>query len=392
MSNQDNVVIIGSGAAAVSAAKALRAGDAALKIDIYSDEQVPPYFRPSLTLALTSNPPEPRPMNKPEFYVNANIGLHLGMLAVKIDREAQLVIFSDDSKVAYGRLLIAVGAHCYIPQIPGIGLPEAMSLRNHKDLRRLQGFLEIPRNILVIGAGMLGLELAAKLLELNHRVTMVECAPGLLHKQLSATGGDFYEELIKDVVNMKIVTGSAVKEICGSDHVEGVNLADGRHFECDLVIISTGVISNADLAKQCGLESRHGIVVDHLLRTADPAIFAAGDCAEVECRNFGLWEPALAQGKAAAGTILGESDGFQCKSYGAFLNAFGTKVYSIGQVDGDDYSEVRDDEKKDFRKIFFGGGNVIGGFMIGDTSKMLQLSHAVNEQYNKTQAAEAGLL
>lgn len=392
MSNQDHVVIIGSGAAAVSAAKALRAGNTELKIDIYSDETVPPYFRPSLTFALTSEPPEPRPMNKPDYYDKAKIGLHLDMAATAIDRAAKTVTFKDGSKVNYSHLLIAVGAHCFIPPISGIDLPEAMSLRNQKDLKRLQGLLKTPRNVLVIGAGMLGLELAAKLLELEHQVTLVECAPGLLHKQLSEAGGDFYEELIKDVANMKIITGSAVKEICGSDHVTGANLADGRHVKCDLVVISTGVISNSDLAQQCGLECRKGIAVDNLMRTADPAIFAVGDCAEVECRNFGLWEPALAQGKAAAATILGKPDGFLCQSYGAFLNAFGTKLYSIGYVAGDDYAEVRDDAKKEFRKVFFGGDKVVGGFMIGDTSKMMLLNRAVNEQYSKAQATEVGLI
>lgn len=392
MSNRDNVIIIGSGAAAVSAAKALRAGNAELKIDIYSDEVVAPYFRPSLTFALTSKPPEPRPMNPPDFYEQAGIGLHLGMFANTIDRSTKTVTFKDGSKATYSHLLIAVGAHCFIPPISGIDLPEAMSLRNQKDLKRLQEFLKTPRNVLVIGAGMLGLELAAKLLELEHQVTLVECAPGLLHKQLSEAGGDFYEELIKDIANMKIITGSAVKEICGSDRVTGANLADGRHLKCDLVVISTGVISNADLAQQCGLACHHGIVVDNLMRTADPAIFAAGDCAEVECRNFGLWEPALAQGKAAAATILGKPEGFQCREYGAFLNAFGTKLFSIGYIGGDDYVEVRDDAKKSFRKVFFGGDRVVGGFMIGDTGKMMLLSRSVNEQYSKAQATEAGLI
>lgn len=390
MNNQTNVVIIGGGAAAVSAAKALRAGDPELKIDIYTKESIPPYFRPSLTFGVMSTPPEPRLISKPEFYVSSNIGLHLNMNAIAIDREAKTVTFADDSKVSYTYLLIATGTHRVIPKIPSVKLPEVISLCDHRDLKALLELLKVRRNIVVIGTGVLGLELASVLLQVKHHVTVVG-ASGLLKNQLNAAGRAFYEEIIKKVPDFEVVTGSAVKEICGAGRVEGVNLIDGRHLECDLVIISAGATSNVDLAQQCGLEYDKGIAIDNQMRTSDPAIFAAGDCAEVACQTFGLWEPALAQGKVAASAILGKPEIFHCKCYGGFLNAFGTKLYSIGFVDGDDSVEMRDDANKNYSQIFFGGDSVVGGFMIGDTNKMMALTKAVNEQYTKAQAKEQGL-
>lgn len=390
MGNQTNVVIIGGGAAAVSAAKALRAGDPELKIDIYSKETLHPYFRPSLTFAVISKPPEPRLISKPDFYATSNIGMHLNMNAVAIDRGAKTVTFEDGSKVSYTYLLLATGTHRVTPQIPGITLPEIVSLRNHEDLEQMLELLKAQRRILVIGAGILGLELAGALLELKHHITVVGAA-GLLNHQLNDEGREFYGKIVKEVPNFEVVTGSHVKEICGSDHVEGVNLVDGRHLECDLVIVSAGAVSNLDLAQQCGLECRKGVAVDYHMRTSDPAIFAAGDCSEVACQTFGLWEPALMQGKVAASAILGKEEKFLCKCYGAFLNAFGTKLYSIGFIDGDDSVQMRDDEKKNYRQIFFGGDSVIGGFMIGDTAKMIVLTKAVNEQYTKAQAQAEGL-
>lgn len=392
MSRKPGVVIIGSSAAAVSAAKALRAGDPEINISIYSEEKVLPYFRPSLSFALAAQPPEPRPMNKPEFYTSSNIAMNLGMTAVSIDRKQKTVRFADGSKVPYQSLLLAVGASCFVPPIPGVTLPGVLSLRDQADLERLLDFLKIPRQILLIGGGMLGLELAATLLQMRHRVTIVECAPYLLNSQLDEAGGKFYTKLIESTEGLEIITGSAVKELSGDEHVSGATLTNGGTLDCNLAIVSAGARSNIKLARNCGLECRHGIVVDDFMRTDDPAILAAGDCAEVQCRSFGLWEPALAQGKTAALTILGQPEAFTCRVYGATLNVFGTKLYSIGIIGGDDCREFQDNAKNTLRQIFFADGRVIGGYMIGDTSAMMALNRAVNEQQTEEQAAANGLI
>jgi nitrite reductase (NADH) large subunit len=386
------VVIIGSGAAGVSAAKALRTRDAELRIDIYSDEEVPPYFRPSLSFAIAQQPPEPRPMNPPEFYREKNIGLHLNMRAEAIDRTGKKVRFADGSEESYDFLLLATGASCFIPPIPGVALPEAMSLRDHRDLVKLMALLERKRHALIVGCGVLGLELSGSLLKLGHRVTMIETAPTILPRQLDAVAGEMYMEMLSGVENLEIILGSGVQEILGADHVEGAVLADGSRIDCDLVMISAGARANRELAEACGLNTDRGILVGPDMVTNDPAIFAAGDCVEIICRTYGLQEPAIEQGRIAAARILGDDQAaFSCGVYGATLTAFGVKLFSAGATGGDDCREFIDREKKIYRKIFLAGGRVVGGILLGDTSRSVILKQAIAAQLDGTHAAEAGL-
>ncbi len=386
------VVIIGSGAAGVSAAKALRARDAEVRIDIYSDEDVPPYYRPSLSFAIAMNPPEPRPMNSPEFYRDKNIGLHLNALAGAVDRTAKKVRFADGSEVPYDFLLLATGARCFIPPIPGTDLPEVMSLRDRRDLVKLMGFQSEPRKVLIIGCGVLGLELAGSLLKLGDKVTMIETAPMILPRQLDAAGSELYTEMLSKVENLKIITGSGVREIFGDGHVEGAVLLDGSRIECDLVLVSAGTRANQQLAADCGLKTDRGIMVNAAMRTDDPAVYAAGDCAEVICRSYGLQEPAIEQGKIAAAGMLGEPAMFNCGIYGATLNAFGIKLYSAGAIGGDDSLEFIDRENKIYRKIYLAGERAVGGILLGDTSKMAILKQAISAQLDEEQVRKTGLI
>ncbi len=386
------VVIVGSGAAGVSAAKALRARDAEMQINIYTDEEVPPYFRPSLSFAIAENPPEPRPMNPPAFYKDKDIGLNLEMKAESIDRAAKSVRFGDGSEAPYDYLLLATGASCFIPPVPGVKLPEVLSLRDHRDLVELMGYLTKPRKVLIIGCGVLGLELAGSLLKLGNEVTMIETAPTILPRQLDAAGGELYLEQVKNVPKLKILLGSGVKEITGAEHVEGAVLLDGSRIECDLVLVSAGTRANIDLAKNAGLKTDRGIIVDEHMATDDPAIYAAGDCAEIVCRTYGLQEPAMVQGKVAAEQILGDDSVFSCGIYGATLTAFGIKMFSAGAIGGDDSREFIDRDKKIYRKIFLAGGKVVGGILMGDIGKGVALKQAISGQINEAHAVEDGLI
>lgn len=386
------VVIIGSGAAGVSAAKTLRTRDADIRIDIYSDEEVPPYFRPSLSFAIAQQPPEPRPMNPPEFYRDRNIGLHLNMRAEAVDRAARKVRFADGSEEAYDFLLLATGARCFIPPVPGMTLPEVMSLHDRRDLVKLMEQLKKTRHVLIVGCGLLGLELAGSLLKLGLRVTMIETAPTVLPRQLDAVGGEMYMEMLGRVENLNIIPGSGVREILGREHVEGAVLADGSRIECDLVMASAGSRANQELARDCGLKTNHGILVGPGMETDDPAIFSAGDCAEIICRTYGLQEPAMEQGRVAAARILGDEHAeFSCGIYGATLTAFGIKLFSIGAIGGDDCREFMDSENKVYRKIFLAGGRVVGGILLGDTSRMMVLKQVISAQLDEQHAREAGL-
>ncbi len=388
----EKIVIIGSGAAGVSAAKTLRARNENITIDIYTEEECVPYFRPSLTFAVAMNPPVPRPISPPEFYQEKRIGMHLNMKAVRLDRTARKVIFADGSEAVYDKLLLATGARCFVPPIPGADLPEVMTLRNARDLQNLMAVLKQPRKVLVIGCGVLGLELAGSLLKLGNEVTMIEAAPTILPRQLDANGGRLYMDGLAKVDKLKIVLGSGVKEITGEGHVSGAVLLDGSKVECDLVMVSAGNRANLELAKDAGLKTDRGIAVNEMMETEDPAIYAAGDCAEIICRNFGLWEPALEQGKVAAGRMLDEPGKFNCGVYGATLNAFGIKLYSIGAIGGDNAFETIDQEKRIYRKIFMAGGKIVGGILLGDTSQMATLSQAINAQLDEQHIREAGLI
>ncbi len=266
-------LIIGGGMTADAAAKSIRKHDEKGTIGMIGSESNPPYERPPLTKALWTK-------NKPVESIDldtqrANVELHLGRTAVDLDRESKTVIDDRGDRYHYGRLLLATGAR---PRTLPFTAERVINFRTVDDYKALRELARPGAHIAVVGGGFIGGELAASLSTVGCKVTML--FPG------EAIGAGRYPHALSNFLNeyfreRGVELRPEVRLVDGRSKDDAVELAlsDGASLSFDAVVAGLGVVPNTELAVKAGLKVTDGIVVDELLRTSDPSIWAAGDVA-----------------------------------------------------------------------------------------------------------------
>ena len=365
------VAIIGSGAGGLAAAESLRKRNDKAQIDLYTREELLPYYRPVLTRALADKVEDTEYFIHPEhFYAKNRINLHLGATVESLSPRDKSFRLADGQTVTYDKLVLATGASCFIPPIQGADLPEVVALREKTDFDRLNGLLAGgSKKVAIVGGGLLGLETADALHRLGHNVTVLEACPSVLPRQLDPDGSPLFTKIIRKS-GVEIHYGVYVEEILGEGKVTGLKTRAPQEIPADIVIVSAGIRPNVELAKAAGLKTDRGIEVNERMQTSDSGIYAVGDCAAVHGRCGGLWEPASLQGNVAGANIAGDEKTYACKLYGATLAAFGTSLFSIGDLGAGDgkYEQIMEYNELGgkYRKIFFKDDKVVGGVLLGD--------------------------
>jgi NADPH-dependent 2,4-dienoyl-CoA reductase/sulfur reductase-like enzyme/nitrite reductase/ring-hydroxylating ferredoxin subunit len=301
----ESVVIVGAGAAGAAAAEALRRYGYTGPISMIGVEA--PVDRPNLSkdyLAGTA-PEEWMPLRSAEFYDEAGIDLISGEAVAGIDPTARSVHLEGGRQLAYGALLLATGAEPRRLDVPGGDLPHVHYLRSLEDSRAIIAALEDATRVAVIGAGFIGLEVAASLRHREIEVTVIAPEDVPLAELVGETLGHFVEDLHREH-GVEFRLGRGVTEIRAGE----VILDDGSGVAADLVVIGIGVIPRTDLGDSAGLNVDDGIVVDDHLLTSDPNIWAAGDVARYpgpdgEPVRVEHWVLAERQGQAVARNMLG---------------------------------------------------------------------------------------
>jgi NADPH-dependent 2,4-dienoyl-CoA reductase/sulfur reductase-like enzyme/nitrite reductase/ring-hydroxylating ferredoxin subunit len=309
-SNPESVVIIGAGAAGATAAETLRRYGYTGPISLIGDEA--PVDRPNLSkdyLAGTA-PEEWMPLRGSDFYEKSNIDLILDAHVVGLDPAGKTVELDNGRQLPYGALLLAPGAEPKRLSITGADLAHVHYLRSFEDSRRIIEQLDTAKNAVVVGAGFIGLEVAASLRHRGLDVAVAEPDEVPLARAVGETLGRFALALHKEH-GVVFHLGRTVAEI----REQEVVLDDGTTIPADLVVVGIGVIPRLDLAEKAGLDVDAGIVVDDRLRTSDPHIWAAGDAARYPDPRAGMvrvehWVLAQRQGQAAARNILGHDVAF----------------------------------------------------------------------------------
>jgi len=274
----ENIVIIGAGQAAIQAIQSLRAEGFAGPITLVGEEAYPPYQRPPLSKAyLLGQLERPRLFLKSDaYYAEAGVELLVNTTATAIDRAAKTVALSDGRMLAYDRLLLTTGARVRKLRCPGADLPGIFYLKSIADVDALQAQFLPGKRIAIVGAGYIGLEVAAVGAKTGLKVTVFEAMDRVMARAVSPSISDFFmAEHLKGGVDIRLNTG--VEGFEGNGRVERI-LAGGKAYDVDLVLVGIGVIANDELARDAGLAATDGIVVDKNAMTSDPAIFAAGDC------------------------------------------------------------------------------------------------------------------
>lgn len=279
---RDNVVIIGAGQAALSCAAGLRELGHEGEIVILSDEPWLPYQRPPLSKAflLGKTTTDRLSLRPQEFFDKSRISVHRGVPAVSIDRSRREVELTGGRRLGYDKLVIATGSRARtLPENVTQGLAGIFTLRSIDDADRLRRSMTDASRVLLIGAGYIGLEVAAISVEMGHQVTIVEMADRIL-KRVACGDTARAVEALHTRRGAKLITGTSLARFTSSDgRVTGAMLSDGTAIAADLVVVGIGGAANDQLAAACGLEVGNGIVVDSFCRTSDPDILAAGDCA-----------------------------------------------------------------------------------------------------------------
>lgn len=309
----EKIVIVGAGQAATQAATSLRAGGFEGSITMLGEEAALPYQRPPLSKAYLSGAMSmERVTLKPaQAWEDDNVAVLTSTTVVRIDRGQKAVTTQDGRIFSYDALILATGSRVRKITCPGADLAGVHYLRTVSDVDGLRAEMTAGKRLVVIGGGYIGLEVAAIAQKAGLDVTILEAAPRVLARVAPPVVSAFFETLHKDA-GVKLMTNVHITAITGQTHVTGVELGDNTCLDADLVLVGIGILPNAELAVEAGIDAPNGITTDKDARTSDPCIYAIGDCAARPLVHYAdrvarleSVHNALEQGKLAAAAILG---------------------------------------------------------------------------------------
>lgn len=306
-------MIIGGGHAAGQCAASLRQKGWTGEIVIAGEENYPPYQRPPLSKAYLAGELEAeRLLFKPAaFYERENVTLRTGLRAETIDRAGKTVGFKGAPSLEYSRLVIATGARVRRLNCPGSDLEGVGYVRSIADVDALKGRFKKDARIAIIGAGYIGLEVAAVAAKRGLKVAVFEIADRVMSRVTSPAVSHFFEDFHRGH-GVDIRLGVGVEAFEGEGSLAAAVLSDGTRAPCDIAVVGIGVVPNQEIAAAAGLATDDGILVDEFTRTKDPFIYAIGDCTRHPSRYFGgllrleSVHNALEQAKTAAAAVCGE--------------------------------------------------------------------------------------
>jgi NADPH-dependent 2,4-dienoyl-CoA reductase/sulfur reductase-like enzyme len=329
----ETFVLIGGGLAGAKAAETLRAEGFDGRVVLVAEEPEAPYERPPLSKGylLGGEEREKARVHEPGWYETHDVDLRTGVRAVRLDAAGHRVELATGEELAYDKLLLATGSSARRLPVPGAGLDGVRYLRTLADADRLKADLAgRGRQLVIVGAGWIGLEVAAAARSHGNAVTVVEPQPTPLHAVLGQRMGEVFARLHRQH-GVDLFTDTTVREIRGADGRVASVVTD-RHagLPADLVVVGIGALPNTQVAAAAGLEVDNGVVTDHALRASAPDVFAAGDVAASFHPLYGRhvrvehWANALHGGPAAARSMLGQDVTYDRVPY------FYTDQYDLG--------------------------------------------------------------
>ena len=275
----EHLVIVGAGQSAIQCITSLRKEDYSGLITLVGEEEHLPYQRPPLSKGFLEDTVSNERLyfKKLEFFVENKVQLKLGTKAEEIDIENNNIHLSDNTKLSFDKLVFATGSSVRKLDFPGKDLNSIHYLRGLDDALSIKKDLQTRQNIVVVGAGYIGLEVAAIAAKQNKSVTVIEMADRVMNRTVDPQISDYYLKLHqKNGVTFKFNT--SLKEIVGASNPEKVICSDGTEVKADMVIIGAGIMPNVELAENAGLSCDNGIVVNEFGKTDHANIYACGDC------------------------------------------------------------------------------------------------------------------
>ena len=363
-------VVIGASAAGINAIRELRKLDKSCEIILISkDEQI--YSRCILHHYLSGH----RRLSElcfvePDFIELFKVDWYKGKACIAVKPEEKLVVLEDGETVAYDKLLLATGSCTYIPPIKNLReANNVIGFRNIKDIELLKEVVKNHKNIVVIGAGLVGMDCVSGLIEMERgiSISLVEMAEWMLVKQLDPRAAKTYQDAFSERgIRQYYGTGVAEAILDHTGKITSVVLSDGTNIPCDYVIMTTGVRANIGFLEGSGLEvTQTGLMFDETGKTSDDNIYGAGDISGMNP----IWPVAVKEGIIAASNMAGVprkmTDFFASK---ATMNFFHIPTMSLGNVNPEDdsYSIEILETKDSYKKIVHKNGKIEGAILQGD--------------------------
>ncbi|ARC87324.1 NAD(P)/FAD-dependent oxidoreductase [Rhodovulum sp. MB263] len=345
-----HIVIIGAGQAGAALAAKLRALGHDGPLTLIGNETVPPYQRPPLSkkYLLGAMPVDRLYLRPPAFYAEAGIDLRLGERVTGIDRTRRRLHLGKH-EIAYDMLALATGAAPRrLPAGIGGALEGVHVVRSLADVDAMAPDFRPGARALIVGGGYIGLEAAAVAATQGLQVTLIEAAPRILQRVAAPQTSDWFRAL-HAAHGVKIREATGLVRLLGKTRVTGAELADGRVIEADFVILGIGVAPETALAEAAGLAIEAGIAVDAMGRTADPAIWAAGDCTSLPYRGSRIRlesvQNAIDQAEAVAANMLGAEAPYVPKPW-FWSDQYDVKLQIAGLNSGYDRVVVRPGDRE----------------------------------------------
>ncbi|WP_420339651.1 NAD(P)/FAD-dependent oxidoreductase [Roseibium sp.] len=310
---QEEIVIVGAGQAGAQVAQSLRQGGFEGALRLIGDEAHPPYQRPPLSKKFLAGEigAEGLWLRPPAFYTTNTIDHIPNTSVVGIDRSAKRVQLENGDTISYGKLVLATGTKARLLPIKGSEKDGVVTLRSIGDVDAIRDRLSKSQNLVIIGAGYIGLEVAAVARALGKDVCVIEAQDRPMKRVVSETVSGFFAKLHSDNgVQLRLNTG--IEALEGGEAVDSIKLSNGDSVPADLVLVAVGAEPNDQLAADAGLDTDNGVLVDGAAQTSDPDIYAVGDCTRFYSGRYSRSvrmesvQNAIDQAKIAAQALLGQ--------------------------------------------------------------------------------------
>lgn len=367
-----DIAIVGGGLAAAAAAESYRKAGGTGDVTIFTQEPDLPVHRPPLSKAYLRGDEtlEQVYVHPAQFYRDHGIAIHRSSRVEHINPATKSLVLSGDRRVDWDTLVLATGARPRRLSVPGSDLPGIHYLRSLGSARALQEAYAGAKTAVIVGAGFIGMEVAATLTQKGIACTVIEMAPRLWPALVPEVTASFMRSYF-EARGVRFLFDTGVDAFEGDGRIQSVITSDGTSIPADLVVAGVGVALNLELAEEAGLRVDRGVMVDDLFRTSHPDIYAVGDIANFPDPIAGQihlehWDNALAQGRAVGKTLAGQPEPFQHVAY-FFSDLFDLSLNMVGYPAGWDDIELRGDpDAGGFTTVYMRDGKVRAALMVND--------------------------
>jgi nitrite reductase (NADH) large subunit len=375
------IIIAGGGISGLNAAKAAREQDPDSNVMILDEGDINTYVRTRLPDYISGEASyrELFPYDD-AWYKSNNITLQKGAKVTGIDT-AKKTISTSNGQFEFDSLIITLGSSGNVPPIPGATLENCFTVRSIHDADKIKRLSGKDKTCTIIGGGLLGLEMAWAIKQLGCNVNIIETSPRLLSRQIDDRGAALLLKAISDK-GINFFLNSQIQEVGGNGKAEYVRFKDGTDIKSDFVILSTGVRANTQPCTDSGINIGRSIVVDEHMKTNVEGIYAAGDVAEYNGKNFSIWPIAIAQGKVAGNNAAGGNLIYDEINPFTSLKIKGITMFSIGDVLSEDCEVIAeiDNNISRYVKLLIKDDIITGAIVFGDSTLPMKVKKASEQK------------